>query len=500
MTPASLLIESGPGTGKTTTVAWLTSYIRATNKDVWFSRHRKITDEQMAILDWVDDNILIPYQSSPEFPRVVPTMGGACYNKEAALHLNEMTHKSCECRSLHGWGYKVLMKHCGGSYIPVKDGMIYTIIEKITGRSLSSLKDKYDWIVAARYFEKLKEELLDATVENLMYLSQKYEDLAQYKWNESTCTRIKNILPEAKKPDKQRGIQWIDQVWLPCFIVKDPLVDLLIVDECQDISASRRCLANKIGKHKIWIGDTYQAINAFAGADAKSIDKIRGLVTHTLPLKTSFRNPPAVIKKLNNLRPLAKLKGLDKPDGEEKRITLEEYPEYISQSLSSLTLCRTNAPLIKAAYALISADIPCRILGDRVVDQLATIVKKQRASSLAELERNLDRYEKNVTTGLEEYVAELFKDKINCIRLVIPHASSPEDVVTQLRRLFKPAGNDHATLCTIHKGKGLESPNVFILFPPIASPLAKTQEQKEQELNLQYVAESRTSRNTYWVV
>lgn len=497
--PASLLIEAGPGSGKTTTVAWITSYIRATNRSAWYNQHPNITDEQQAILDWVDEYILLHYQSSPEFPRSVPTMAGTTYNKEAAEHLNNKTHPSCECRSIHGWGYKTLTNHMGG-YVQMNDGVMYAIVEKMTGQAFTKLKDSYQWRVAIRFFEKLKEELLDPTEDNLIKLASKYEDLAQFKWDNTTCNRILKLLPEAKRPDRKRGIQWVDQVWLACFLVKEPLFDLLIIDECQDISASRRLLCNKLGKHKIWVGDRYQAINAFAGADANSIERIQELVTHTLPLKLSFRNPPAVIKKLNARRPLANLKGLDKPDGVEERITLEEYPEYIRNASTSLTLCRTNAPLIKAAYALLSAEIPCRILGDRVVDQLATIVNRQKASSIAELDTKLDRYERAICQGLEDYVAELFKDKISCIRLVMPNCSSPEDVVKELRRLFKPTGKGHATLCTIHKGKGLEAENVFILFPPIASPLAKTQEQKEQEMNLEHVAESRTSKNTYWVV
>jgi superfamily I DNA/RNA helicase len=500
MQPASLLIEAGPGSGKTTTVSWITSYIRSTNKSAWYNQHRKITPEQQAILDWVDEYILANFQSSPGFPGTTPSMAGATYNKEAAEHLNNKTHATCECRSIHGWGYKVLMKHCNAGYIPVNDGMMYSIVEKLTGKEFNKLPDSYAWRVAIRFFEKLKEELLDPNDDNLIKLAQKYEDLAQFKWDATTCQRIIKLLPEAKRPDKKRGIQWVDQVWLSCFLLKEPWFDLLVVDECQDISASRRLLCNKLGKHKIWVGDRYQAINAFAGADANSIDRIEELVTHVLPLKTSFRCPPAVITKLNARRPAANLTGLDKPDGEEARITLEEYPEYIKERPGSLTLCRTNAPLIKAAYTLLEASIPCRILGDRAVDQLATIVTRQKASSIPELERKLDKYENTVCQGLEDYVAELFKDKINCIRIVLPYCSSPEDVVKELKRLFKPSGKDAATLCTIHKGKGLESANVFILFPPIASPHARTQEQKEQELNLEHVAESRTSLNTYWVV
>jgi superfamily I DNA/RNA helicase len=485
----SLLIEAGPGCGKTTTVSFITTYLRATNRDVWWRQHKRLTDEQRNIITWCDKNL--PTDKS---------MIGMAYNKEAAANLNSQTHQSVECRTVHGWGYKTILSH--KNYVPINDGAGLSIIEKVTGKPLNSLKDKYQWLSANRFFEKLKDELLQPTTENLLYLSQKYDDLASFKFDDTTATKIRQLMPLHKQIDKQRGITYIDQVWLACFLLKEPEYDTAIIDECQDISSARRFLANKIASNKLWIGDRYQSINAFAGADSHSIDNIIALGVDQLPLKTSFRNPPNIIDRLNKLRPLAKLRGLDKPPGKEERIELEEYAKSVAENYPSttLTVCRTNAPLIRAAYALLEANIPCRILGDRVVDQLCKIIKNQMAPSMSDFLAKLKRYENIISNNLDPYIAEAFSDKINCIRLVADKVSSPEDIVGHLRKLFKPSGEDYATLCTIHKAKGLEAPNVYILFPPIQSTMAKTPEQKEQETNLVYVAESRTSNNLYWVV
>jgi len=486
----SLLIEAGPGTGKTTTISMVTTYLRATNKEAWYKFRPRITAEQQTILDWCDTHL--PHDG---------TMIGMAYNKTAAELLNSRTHVSVQCKSIHGWGYKSVLAHCKG-YIPVNESSPITIVEKITAQSFQSLPDKYDWLCAIRYSEKLKEELLSISLDNFRYLSQKYEDLSAFKASESTAIKIKQLLPFMKNPDKKRGIQYIDQVWLAHFLIKSPIYDIALIDECQDISPLRRYVCNAIAHNKIWIGDRYQAINAFAGADAKSIEKIEALDVDILPLKTSFRCPTSVINKLNLLRPLAKLRGLDKKVGFDHRIPLDKYAESVSTNdpSTTLTLSRTNAPLITAAYQLLEANIPCRILGDRAVDQLCNIVKKQNAASMPELIAKLDRYEQNITRNLDEYIAELFRDKISCIKIIINKVSSPEEVIPELKKLFKPSSSGHATLCTIHKGKGLEAENVYILFPPIESPLARTTEQKEQELNLRYVAESRTFNNTYWVV
>lgn len=89
----SVLIDSGPGTGKTHTISALTGYLRATNKEA-FLKLVRLSDEQFHILDWIAKNI--PVDDST-------TMIGMSYNKDAATQLNTRTHKSVECRSHHGW-------------------------------------------------------------------------------------------------------------------------------------------------------------------------------------------------------------------------------------------------------------------------------------------------------------------------------------------------------------------------------------------------------------
>jgi DNA helicase-2/ATP-dependent DNA helicase PcrA len=488
----SLLVEAGPGSGKTTTTGFITAYLRATNKPLWLKNHPRLTQEQIDILSWCADNL-------PNDGTII----GMAYNKDAAKNLDTKTHPSVECRSVHGWGYKIILDSQRRRHVPVSDGVSINQVEKLLSRSFDSLPDKYSWLSATRYLDKLKDELLEPTLTNLLYLSQKYEDLAAFKASEDVAKKIIQLMPVAKTIDHRIGISYMDQVWLACFLIKEPLYDIAIIDECQDISAARRLLCSKIAKHKIWIGDRYQAINAFAGADSKSVEKIQAMVDIVLPLKTSFRNPPNVIRRLNKLKPLANLKGLDKPEGLEERIELEDMPGLVQQlgPKQCMGVCRTNAPLIRVAYRLMESGVACRILGDRVVDQLAKIIKGRKATSLSDFESKLNQYESGIVRNLDEYIAELFKDKINCIRLVLPYASSVEDIVPQLRKLFKPAeSQEHIVLSTIHKAKGLEAHNIFILFPPVESPHAKRQEQIEQESNLRYVAESRMSGNTYWVV
>jgi DNA helicase II / ATP-dependent DNA helicase PcrA len=484
-----LLVNSGPGTGKTFTASSLTCYLRATNKDLWLSRN-KHTDEQLAIYRWVENNIPIQHDS-----KII----AMAYNREAADQLSGLTHKSVECRTAHGWGYKVLNRSYG--YIRINNARTFNIIEQHLGQSLASHKDKYKWVATARYLAHLKDELLDPTPENIEKMAEKYDDLASFKPHQDMTSQIQTIMPMVKKPDRKVGIEYIDQVWLALFLLKSPLYDFCIVDECQDLSPSRFLLSQLIAKHAMYVGDPDQAVNAFAGADPYSIDRIRELCDEELPLKLTFRNPPAVVKKLNAFKPTAKLRGLGKPDGVEKRVILNRIAEELTSPYGShLMVCRTNAPLVRVALRLIKAQIPCRILGDRLIDDLKNIVKNRKGTTLDDFSSALDKYEQYVTKDVSPYIAEMVKDKCDCIRMVLPLCTTRQDIEPTLDSFLRPKDPDHVRLSTIHKSKGLEAPNVFILFPPIQSPYAVTPEQIAQEDNLRYVAESRTSLNTYYVV
>lgn len=84
---------------------------------------------------------------------------------------------------------------------------------------------------------------------------------------------------------------------------KDPTLagyDLVLVDEFQDTSQSRarlvRALTRGQGKHLLVVGDDWQAINGFAGADTSTMTQFEQAFgpAQTLYLQTTFRNPQRI--------------------------------------------------------------------------------------------------------------------------------------------------------------------------------------------------------------
>lgn len=483
----NILVNSGPGTGKSYTGERITLYLKAKNKDLFLQRN-KHTEEQLAI--WKAAEEICP---NPD------KMLYMAYNNDIVAKSKKGVHKSCDTKTSHGAGYSVLNTRFG--YLKLTNNRGMFLVQKITGKLFNDLPDKFKWLSTIKFVEKLKDELLPPTPENMELMKDKYDSLANYIIHSDSESQATKLLQAMKVPDRKIGIEYIDQVWLPLFMLKKPIYDLGIIDEAQDLSPARLLLARLLCKNCIFIGDPDQAINAFAGADPKSFDKIREHCQLELPLKVSFRCPANIVNKANRITPRAQLRGIKEECGIEKRITLKQLTNNLPEILNSgLIICRTNAPLIEASLKLMKAEIPNRILGDRLANSLISLVQYRKASSIEELAVKLDQYEEKTCSQVKDYMKEVIRDKCDCIRQLLPLCSSIDDVEPAIKSLLKPKGDqDHIRLCTIHKAKGMERPNIFILYPPVESEYAKTEDQKEQERNLHFVAITRTSKNLYWI-
>jgi len=505
----NLAVNAGPGTGKTYTATGIPRYLRATNKDIFLSNNPN-TEEQRAIWEWVETNIKV---TGPDGQPRVPTFLYAAYNADIVPEVEPMVPKAntpygVDVRTIHGAGYRVLNRKFG--YLKINSNRGIHIVEKITGKNFYQMQDKFNWLSTLRFIEKLKDECLPLTKENFTLMKSKYDGLANMAIHSESVSQAKQIINEMAKIDRALGIEYIDQVWLAMFVCKNPIYDIGIIDECQDLSPARLLLVQRLCHNLIFVGDPDQAINAFAGADPHAFDKIRDICHMELPLKVSFRNPPYIITKANALmqnrvipdtKKRVPLKGIKTEGGQEKRIIITTLMTELSPQLSSnLIVCRYNAPLISCALKLFKGNIPCAILGRSLVDNLCSIVSGRKAQTLVELEMKLEQYEEFSCKAVPGHIQEIIKDKIDCIRLVIAQCSHIDEVPKLLKDMFKPRKNEpHVQLCTIHKSKGKERDNIFILYPPIESHHATTPEQKQQEQNLHYVAITRTKNNLFWI-
>jgi hypothetical protein len=493
-----LLIAAGPGCAKTYTIKKVPMYLRTHNMKV-FLENNQHTQEQLDIWQRAAE-IDLPRKDHPdESMRRHPTIAYMAYNRDAVKEVKPGIPDFVDCLTIHGHGYSVLNTKYG--YLRLTKTRGQSIVEKLTGRPFNQLKDKFQWLCSLRYLEKLKEELMDPTPENFRFLREKYDSLANFPEHGQLTTHITRLIREMKKVDRKIGIEYIDQIWMPLFLLKTPKYDLGLIDECQDLSRARLLLAKKLCRHLIFVGDENQAINAFSGADARAFDRIREECDEVFPLRESFRCPPNIVEQANILCPSAKLRTSNTENGQDIKIQYNKLVDHLPKDpTQALIICRYNAPLVGCALKLFKAGIPCRILGKQLPDQLASIVVNRRAVDIEDLQIKLEKYQEFCCKGTNEYIQEAIRDRIECINLVIENhpEASISDVPDLIKSYFKETPNS-VTLSTIHKAKGAEKPNIFILFPPVESHFAKTEDQKKQERNLHFVAITRTSKNLYRV-
>lgn len=314
-------------------------------------------------------------------------------------------------------------------------------------------------------------------------------------------------------------IDYIDQLWLPCVKGWQPQqYSWVVVDECQDISAAALELLSKSrrrGGRMLFVGDAFQAINGFAGADANSFAKIvERTGTEPLPLSVCYRCPTSVLELARKYCPEIEARP-GAPVGVVRSTTQAEYAQDAREG--DLVLCRRNAPLLSMCFDLIAEGIPAQVQGKDIGAQLSTIIQKAgRRRPFEDFGDGLEAWRAKQTEAammritdadrLAERI-ELVKDQAECVRVIWASsgAKSVADMCATTKQLFAD-GRGSVTLSSIHKAKGLEARRVAILKPELlALPEDEVGERKqqawqlEQEKHLAYVAITRAMEELIWL-
>lgn len=320
-------------------------------------------------------------------------------------------------------------------------------------------------------------------------------------------------------------IDFSDMIYMP---LKNnlpfPQFDFVFIDEAQDTNATRREVARRMLKQKLYpenhgmihdmplttghliaVGDRHQAIYGFTGADNDALDLIKKEFSASeLPLSTCFRCAKSIISHAQKL-----VSHIQPRCGAITGEVILSMPEYnfhenlfahgIEHSYqTSAILCRKNAPLISLAFQLVNKRIPCRIEGKDIGQELIKLCKKFKATDKPSLLSALNTHLREQSAKLPAYKLDILSDKISAITSVLqlPHITSITLFYQTLEQLFSdydPNSPPKLTLSSIHKSKGLEWPTVYLLGRNawMPSPFATQPWMQEQETNLTYVAITR---------
>jgi len=308
-------------------------------------------------------------------------------------------------------------------------------------------------------------------------------------------------------------VDFLDLVWYPSelnYFSKKYMSDFIFIDEAQDTSPVQQALIKRCFKREtrtISVGDKYQTINAWCGSDQEAFEHIKymreGRTAKEFTLSTSYRCPKKLVEMASKIAP--NIKAADWAiDGEFN----------IGASLDNvqpgdMILCRNSAPLIKLHRRLTKDGKPSYIKNVELGETFEDIIELTKCETteclLESLEKHIvDVWEtiaKALNCELKECVSEqrivnLF-DVYKIIEEMSESIKNVSELSDYLKSALSAADKENAiSLSTIHRAKGLEADNVYVICPSIIpSPLAKKDWEKEAEKYLEYVMLTRAKKS-----
>lgn len=316
------------------------------------------------------------------------------------------------------------------------------------------------------------------------------------------------LLYEVTEGSGRVEIDFPDQVFLPVRLGGiRPLYDFVIVDEAQDMNKAQLLLARALCKiHMMIVGDPNQAIYGFAGADSGAIDRMTAeLSANVLPLSVTYRCPKSVVRLAQEYVPDFTAHDAN-PEGEVTDPATETLM-FEQAEPGDMVLSRRNAPLMEKCLGFLKRGkrsvIAGRAIGKMLLDVATRLEGKEPyANNLDLLTRLEDWKDRETEKVLQFYKSEEAQtkkiDSLNDVWEVFSAMSeyipTPEGIKAELDSLFLDIKNhkDFIVCQTLHKSKGLEAPNVFILRDGFGG-------EEEAERCLAYVGVTRTKKRLYMV-
>lgn len=308
---------------------------------------------------------------------------------------------------------------------------------------------------------------------------------------------IEQVMEHSIKLGYAGNVDFDDQIYLSTLFGKSfPKFALLMVDEAQDLSPLNHLMVERMRPSRlIAVGDPWQSIYAFRGADRFSMQKLKtnfDMAERTLSV--SFRCSRKGVERARFRVPHFKHTE-EAIDGEIIRFetwNTSDIPE------GTAILCRNNAPLFSCALSFIKSGRGVQIIGRDVGPGLIKVLKKLGPPDLAR-----DRVFITIDAWKAEALAKAKSDRhgsiidrAECLRVFAEAGETLDQAISYAEHLFSADGT--VKLMTIHKAKGLEFDDIVHLDPwRIPSKYARIAADSgddgpmDQELNLRYVCETR---------
>lgn len=321
--------------------------------------------------------------------------------------------------------------------------------------------------------------------------------------------------------DNIESIDHTDMIWLPNILnltTKKYLFDFIFIDEAQDTTLAHQQLVDKSFKRGcrfVAVGDPLQQINVWCGATERAIERYESRPnTKKVLLPISYRCPKKIVEMAKQYSPdiMAQENAIDgeirydvsangaKPgDLVLCRIISKLIEQYMSYLRSNKKAYLKGSDAVRSTYLDMISKIDAEKIDAKCHTKNGLVPQLYRLyfERLKDIQKqfNIDEEE-----AIYHYEALNLYDNIEAIKVLSEGLTKVSELVDKINVIFNGDENDAIILSTVHKAKGMEADNVFILCPSLMpSQLARKEWEVQAERNLLYVAITRAKKTLNYV-
>lgn len=457
----NLVVRAAAGSGKTTTLLHCASLIPENNSLVFLAFNNTIVNELKSKVD----------------------------------------RKNSQVTTMHSLCWRALIKHYKFK-AELKPSKPLQYIKTVLNKSkINPKKFGYYQHLFTNILSLIRQSL-SFDIESVLKIAEKHSFLI----SEDEAKMALEILDKMDKNNKE--FDFTDMIYR---CVKDevelPKFDYVFVDESQDLSVLQQEILKKVrtrNSRMIAVGDPNQAIYGFAGADSDSYNRLKDLFSNTkeLPLSVNYRCGSRIIMEARKLTKDI----MPFQDASKGEVIIDAFIDDVKPE--DWIVCRNVKPLIISNLYLLSRGIKSFVKGKDIGVGLISLINKFKSSNVKDVIR---KFEENITTESEKLIKKGVRNplnvekidsmvqKLDILKVLSYNITLTSQLTEKINNIFKENG-EGVMLTTIHKSKGLENKNVYILYPElIPSKFAEQDWELQQESNLMYVAITRAKHRLGYI-
>lgn len=476
-----------------------------------------LTPEQTAVIEHVaraETNLIVEARAGAaktttlvEAAKVAPSpVLCLAFNKAIAEEMSLRLPDGTDAKTLHSLGYSAWRDYVGRPCKVEKD-KCRTIFKSIVGgldkKTQDDMWEQYSTIMKAVGAAK-NNGALPASIDSRRFkaVCNLHDWRAGYVVNltDDEFVTIEEILERSFTLALEGIVDFDDMVMCPAVAgVSFPFYRTIMVDESQDLSPLNHMILAKLVRSPrtrlIAVGDPFQAIYGFRGADQKSMTTLRKTFNmDRLTLTTSFRCAQQIVREahwlVEDMRwpEWAAAGSVLRPNG----WGVEDIPED-----DVAIICRNNAPLYGMAMRLIAEGRSCELSGRDITEHIEKELRSLQPKRQPPLDREaaliaIDAWEEGKKRRIKDQ--KLVEDQAECLRIFVRATDNLADACEMARALASQRGR--VKLMTGHRSKGLEFRTVFFLDEFL---LYGVNDPESQDANLKYVIQTRAKEHLIYV-